>query len=211
MSPPTGPFRTQIFPAPRSRKHNHFDVGEAGKTQHARHHPAAAQTGDAALDDTRHHPRAIGKLLNERGGHFLHRAVDKQHVIRRAGRGTGIQRAADKGDAVDRDLRPALFLDGGDLRAQRREQRRAVPGRRADQQHLVALEDLRFLEQAARHQRRIERTPIRQRDRPVDIGHRPPLGRHEFLARHMRHRRDHALIIHIAGAKLAFDHGGPHR
>src|SRR3546814_3978300 len=58
------------------------------------------------------------------------------------------------------------------LSAQPCEQRRAVAGGGADQQHLVALGDLRLLEQAARHQRRIERAPAGERDRPVDIGHR---------------------------------------
>jgi len=150
-------------------------------------------------------------LLNERGRDFLYRTINEQNVIRRTGRRARAKRATYRGDTRHREMRAVLFLDGGHYRAQFDEQRSRITHRRTDQQHLVARHDLRFLEQAASNQRRIDCAAIAHRNGAIDIGHRTAFDRNEIFPRHARHDGDHARIVHVAGAQLAFDHGGPHR
>ena len=93
-----------------------------------------------------------------------------------------------------------------DLAAELREHRRLVAGAGADVEHALAAAQRELRADARDHVRLRDRLVAADRQRGVVVGAAAQLLGHEELARHARHRLEHALVVDAARAQLALDH-----
>ena len=86
------------------------------------------------------------------------------------------------------------------------EHRSLVAGAGADVEHRLAAAQLQLRADAGHHVGLRDRLICADRKRGIVVGPSPPLRRNEALARHDRHRREHALVVDAARAQLPLDH-----
>ena len=101
-----------------------------------------------------------------------------------------------------------MALDGRHLAAHFGEDRRLVPGARADLEDPVARPRREQLAHPGHDERLTDRLPRLDRERLVGVGVVPLPLVQEGFARHAGHRAEHALVLDAARAELPGDHRG---